>query len=134
MDEYNITYALGNYVINPLPDVKDESTGYYTPLDEIGEIVPYKFMTIEEVKRQAMVDAMRIFDDLYKNNNFLILPDDNGYPDAMYFEYNNLVETAFETLEGLELIFSSIINGTNLAEIVASDYLYTEFSTDVSMG
>lgn len=132
MDEYNITYALGNYVINPLPDVKEEDSEYYSNLEDFDEITPYKLLTIQEIRRQAALDAIGIFDVLYKNDKFLILPgDSDGSAATGYSEYINFIETSITDLDDLEVRLSSIINGYLTDESVLS-YAYVEFENDIT--
>lgn len=130
MDEYNITYALGNYVVNPLPDVKEEDNEYYYNLDDFDEITPYKLLTIQEIKKQAALDAIRMFDVMYKNNNFLILPDDVGEK-GLYYQYINSIEISLDNLEQLEIRLMSIINGYLTDESIL-DYAYIEFENDIT--
>jgi|688.fasta_scaffold486966_1 hypothetical protein len=132
MDEYNITYALGNYVINPLPDVKEEGGEYYSALDDFEEITPYKLLTIQEIKKQAALDAMRIFDIMYKNNKFLILPgDSDGSAILGYSEYIELIENNIIDLDNLEVKLMSIINGY-ITDETPLDYTYIEFENDIT--
>jgi hypothetical protein len=131
MDEYNITYALGNYVINPLPDIKEEDSEYYSAVDDFESITPYKLLTIQEIKKQAALDAMRIFDIMYKKNKFLILPDDSGTPSAIYFDYISLIKTHTDDLDNLEIKLMSIINGY-ISDETPLDYTYIEFENDIT--
>lgn len=132
MDETEISYALGNFVINPLPDVKEEDSEYYSALDDFQEITPYKLLTIQEIKKQAALDAMRIFDTMYKNNKFLLLPgDSDGSSSLVYEEYIQLIENNIIDLDNLEVKLMSIINGY-ITDETPLDYAYIEFENDIT--
>ena len=130
MDETEISYSLGNFVINPLPDVKEEDSEYYSSLDDFESINPYKLLTIQEIKKQAALDALAIFDIIYKNDKFLILPDDVGEK-GLYYQYINSIEINLDNLEQLETRLMSIINGYLVDESIL-DYVYTEFKNDIT--
>jgi hypothetical protein len=132
MNEYNITYALGNYVINPLPDIKEEDSEYYSAVDDFESITPYKLLTIQEIKKQAALDAMRIFDIMYKNDKFLLLTgDSDGSSLTYYSEYIDLIETHTQDLDNLEIKLMSIINGY-ISDETPLDYTYIEFENDIT--
>lgn len=131
MDEYNITYALGNYVVNPLPDVKEEDSEYYYNLDDFDEITPYKLLTIQEIKKQAALDAIRMFDTMYNDDKFLILPgDSDGSAKNMYYDYIQFIETGIQDLDDLEVRLNSIV-GEYITDESILNYTYTEFENDL---
>lgn len=132
MENNEITFALGNYIINPLPDTLDEDTAEYYPFPDLDDFIPYKFMKIDEVKKQATIDAIRLFDDLYKKNKFLILPSDSdGSAESGYFEYINLIKVALDDLEEIEDRLTALMNGDDNTDASVLDYIYTEFKTDI---
>ena len=132
MENREITFALGNYIVNPLPDIKEDDENEYYPFEDLDEFIPYKFMTIDEVKKQATIDALKIFDDLYNKNNFLILPgDSDGSAETGYFEFTNILENAIEDLEELEDRLTALMNGDDTTGVMVSEYVYTKFKTDI---
>lgn len=132
MVDREVTFALGNYIVNPLPDIKEDDATEYYPLPDLDDFIPYKFMTIDEVKKQASIDAIKLFDDLYKKNNFLILPSDSDNSAEMgYFEFINILKIATDELEELEDRLTALINGDDTTDASVLDYVYTEFKTDI---
>lgn len=132
MENREITFALGNYIVNPLPDIKEDGENEYYPFEDLDEFIPYKFMTIDEVKKQATIDALKIFDDLYNKNNFLIQPgDSDGTAELGYFEFTNILQNAIDDLEELEDRLTALINGDDTTGVTVSDYVYTEFKKDI---
>ncbi len=101
-------------------------------MDDFEEITPYKLLTIQEIKKQAALDAMRIFDIMYKNNKFLILPgDSDGSAILGYSEYIELIENNIIDLDNLEVKLMSIINGY-ITDETPLDYTYIEFENDIT--
>lgn len=126
MDEESVLYALGNYVISPLPDVKEENSPYFTTFEEIDSVIPYKIMTINEARQQAKLNALRIFKRIYDNDLFLITPDDSGGAEGNYSDYISAMDQSLLDLEEMESQLNAIIQGYAPEESMV-DYLYTEF-------
>lgn len=126
MDEQSVLYALGNYVISPLPDVKEDNSPYFTTYEEIDAVIPYKIMTINEARQQAKLNALRIFKSIYDNDLFLITSDDAGTAEGGYSDYTSAIDQSLLDLEEMESQLNAIIQG-NAPEESMIDYLYTEF-------
>lgn len=132
MTNSDITDSLGNYIINPLPDIEDEDSGDYYVHPDLSEEVFFGTMDIQEIKRQSMIDAMEMFEAIYNNNNFLIgLGDSRDTGQLDYVFYTSLIEGALQNLDELEQIIQAIVYGNNETEISILDYLYTDFKTDI---
>ena len=139
MVELNILEALGGYIINPLPDIKEEDSEDYYVYPDLAEETPFPIMDIQEIKRQAMQDAFRIFETLYENNKFLLYVGDSGDGvdittpnlDQSFDEYMFNINQTIMNLEETDQILSAIINGFNESEISIMDYLYPNFEEDI---
>lgn len=130
MTEENILRSLGEYIIKTLPDKKQNNNDMYFHYDSLAEYSEERMVTMQEAMNLASFNALKIFDDLYKNKKFLLQSGDSGNPDN-YFEYINQINESINNLKELETNILNALNADDAQDLILP-YLFLDFDEQIT--